>query len=125
MEQTVSRQSRAGLGRAPRVAKLLPQAFEALSAMARDDLFLYYCARHVTSWRSRYWRTGSRDVFIQDPPDGSRTGVNIRPFPGFVQTVARGGRRPTPGSPNGGRGGLIWPISRHLGARLPSLLLNA
>src|SRR5262245_42188111 len=43
--------------------------------------------------------------FSQDFPDGSPTGVNIRPFPGFVQTVARGGRRPTPGSPNGGRDG--------------------
>jgi hypothetical protein len=45
----VSRQSRAGLGRAPRVVKLLPQAFEALSGLARDDLL--QCACHVTSWR--------------------------------------------------------------------------
>src|SRR5262245_11543245 len=101
MNSTASRNSLLAFSKSLIVPHLLPSAIPELIAQARSR------------------------QFSQDFPDGSPTGVNIRPFPGFVQTVARGGRRPTPGSPNGGRGGLIWPISRHLGAGLPSLLLNA
>src|SRR5262245_37204104 len=77
MNSTASRNSLLAFSKSLIEPHLLPSAITELIAQARSR------------------------QFSQDFPDGSPTGVNIRPFPGFVQTVARGGRRPTPGSPNG------------------------